>query len=169
MNKKKEELLNKLKQLEEDFNTQVTDIKKQIEECDKKVFKPIKFGEKYYTISTKGKIGSYSFCNDDFDKEITDFGNCFKTQEEAERKRFEVRLHRQLELFALENNETEIDWNDDSSKEYIISYSKDRGIFVDRVYNLKDFGQVYFTSKEIAEKAVETFKEDLLRYFTNNK
>ena len=28
MNKKKEELLNKLKQLEEDFNTQVTDIKK---------------------------------------------------------------------------------------------------------------------------------------------
>ena len=29
MNKKKEELLNKLKQLEEDFNTQVADIKKQ--------------------------------------------------------------------------------------------------------------------------------------------
>ena len=35
MNKNKEELLNKLKQLEKDFNTQVTDIKKQIEECDK--------------------------------------------------------------------------------------------------------------------------------------
>ena len=31
MNKKKEELLNKLKQLEEDFNTQVVNIKKQIE------------------------------------------------------------------------------------------------------------------------------------------
>ena len=45
MNKNKEELLNKLKQLEEDFNTQVTDIKKQIEECDKKGFKPIKLGE----------------------------------------------------------------------------------------------------------------------------
>ena len=168
MNKNKEELLNKLKQLEKDFNTQVTDIKKQIEECDNKVFKPNKFGEKYYTISTKGKICSYSFCNDDFDKEIIDFGNYFKTQEEAERKRFEIRLHRQLELFALENNDTEITW-DINSEKYLINYSKDMGIVIDKVYTLKDFGQVYFTSKEVAEKAIETFKDDLIRYFTSNK
>ena len=168
MNKNKEELLNKLKQLEKDFNTQVADIKKQIEECDNKVFKPSKFGEKYYTISTKGKIGSYSFCNDDFDKEIIDFGNYFKTQEEAERKRFEIRLHRQLELFALENNDTEITW-DINSEKYLINYSKDMGIVIDKVYTLKDFGQVYFTSREIAEKALETFKDDLVRYFTSNK
>ena len=37
------------------------------------------------------------------------------------------------------------------------------------VYSLKNFGQVYFTSKEIAEKALETFKDDLVRYFTSNK
>ena len=168
MNTKKEELLNKLKQLEKDFNTKVTDIKKQIEECDKKVFKPNKFSEKYYTISTKGKIGSYSFCNDDFDKEIIDFGNYFKTQEEAERKRFEIKLHRQLELFALENNETEINWND-MSKKYMIFYSKDKGLSIEMVHSVKDFGQVYFTSKEIAEKALETFEDDLIRYFTSNK
>ena len=168
MNKNKEELLNKLKQLEENFNTQVTNIKKQIEECDKKVFKAIKSGEKYYSISTKGKISSYSFCNDDFDKETIDFGNYFKTQEEAERKRFEIRLHRQLELFALENNDTEITW-DINSEKYLINYSKDMGIVIDKVYTLKDFGQVYFTSREIAEKALETFKNDLIRYFTSNK
>ena len=168
MNKNKEELLNKLKQLEENFNTQVTDIKKQIEECDKKVFKPNKFGEKYYTISTKGKIGSYSFCNDDFDKETIDFGNYFKTQEEAERKRFEIRLHRKLELFALENNDTEIDLNIHSEK-YIISYRIDGNIFIDKVYSFKDLGQVYFTSKEIAEKALETFRHELIRYFKSNK
>ena len=158
MNKNKEELLNKLKQLEENFNTQVTDIKKQIEECDNKVFKPNKFGEKYYTISTKGKIGSYSFCNDDFDKEIIDFGNYFKTQEEAERKRFEIRLHRQLELFALKNNDTEIDLNTHSEK-YIISYRINGNIFVDKVYSFKDLGQVYFTSKEIAQKAIKKIGE----------
>ena len=61
MNKNKEELLNKLKQLEKDFNTQVADIKKQIEECDKKVFKPNKFGEKYYTIFANGDIFTYNF------------------------------------------------------------------------------------------------------------
>ena len=168
MNKKKEELLNKLKQLEEDFNTQVTDIKKQIEECDKKVLEPIKFGEEYYSISINGKICTYNFYNDNVDKEIIDFGNYFKTKEEAERKRFEIRLHRQLELFALENNETKIDWNN-SSEKHTISYNRDGGIFIDSVYNLKDFGQVYFTSEEIAEKALKTFKNDLVRYFTSNK
>ena len=168
MNKNKEELLNELKQLEKDFNTKVADIKKQIEECDKKVFKPIKSGEKYYSISTKGKIGSYSFCNDDFDKEILDFGNYFKTQEEAERKCFEIRLHRKLELFALENNDTEIDLNIHSEK-YIISYRIDGNIFIDKVYSFKDLGQVYFTSKEIAEKALETFRHELIRYFKSNK
>ena len=147
MNKNKEELLNKLKHLEEDFNTQVTDIKKQIEECDKKAFEP-KLGEEYYSISINGKICTYDFYEDNVDKEIIGFGNYFKTKEEAERKCFEIRLHRQSELFALENNETEIDWNDDSEK-YIINYNKNNGIFIDRVYTLKVFGQVYFTSKEI--------------------
>ena len=168
MNKNKEELLNELKQLEKDFNTKVADIKKQIEECDKKVFKPSKFGEKYYTIFANGDIFTYNFFNSDIDKEFISFGNYFKTKEEAERKCFEIRLHRQLELFALENNDTEIDWNIHSEK-YVINYSKKMGLFIVEVYDLKDFGQVYFTSKEIAEKALETFKDDLVRYFTSNK
>ena len=168
MNKNKEELINKLKQLEEDFNAQVADIKKQIEECDKKVFKPIEIGEEYYLIFSNGNIHMRNFYNDNNDEEIIGFGNYFKTKEEAERKRFEIRLHRQLELFALENNDTEIDWND-SSEKHTISYNRDGGIFIDEVYSLKDFGQVYFTSKEVAEKAIETFKDDLIRYFTSNK
>ena len=43
------------------------------------------------------------------------------------------------------------------------------GLFTVEVYDLKDFGQVYFTSKEIAEKALETFRHELIRYFTSNK
>ena len=168
MNKKKEELLNELKQLEKDFNTKVADIKKQIEECDNKFYKPTKFGEKYYSILTNGEINTYNFFNDNVDDKIIGFGNYFKTKEEAERKCFEIKLHRQLELFALKNNDTEIDWNDDSEK-HTISYNRDGGIFIDEVYSLIDFGQVYFTSEEIAEKAIETFKDDLIRYFTSNK
>ena len=167
MNKKKEDLLNKLKQLEEDFNTQVTDIKKQIEECDKKAFEP-KLGEEYYSILANGDIFRYNFLNSGMDKELINFGNYFKTKEEVERKSFEIKLHRQLQLFALENNETEIDWNDGSEK-YTIIYRIDVGILINKVYSSKNFGQVYFTSKEIAEKAIETFKYDLIRYFTTNK
>ena len=168
MNKNKEESLNKLKQSLKDFNTQGTDIKKQIEECDNKVFKPTKFAEKYYTIISNGEIFTYNFFNSDIDKKFINFGNYFKTKEEGERKCFEIRLHRNLELFALKNNDTEIDWND-SSEKHTISYNRDGGIFIDEVYSLKDFGQVYFTSKAVAEKAIETFKDDLIRYFTSNK
>ena len=168
MKKNKEELLNKLKQLENDFNAQVADIKKQIEECDKKVWKPNKLGEEYYSILTYGEVGIYEFYDDDIDKKVIGSGNYFKTKEEAERKAFEIKVHRQLELFALENNETKIDWNNNSEK-YMISYNRDGGLFIDEVYSLKDFGQVYFTSKEVAKKAIETFKDDLIRYFTSNK
>ena len=168
MDKNKEELINKLKQLEKEFNTQVADIKKQIEKCDNKFYKPTKFGEKYYAILTNGEINTYNFFNDNVDDKIIGFGNYFKTKEEAERKCFEIKLHRQLELFALKNNDTEINWND-SSEKYVINYSKKMGLFIVEVYDLKVFGQVYFTSKEIAEKALETFKDDLLRYFTSNK
>ena len=176
MNKNKEELLNKLKQLEDDFNAQASEIKKQIEECDKKV--PIEEcdkkvwklnkGDKYYLIAYTGGILDFHFNNDNYDNKIIDFGNCFETKEEAKRKRFEIRLHRQLELFALENNETEINWNDNSEK-YMISYNRDGGLFIDEVYSLKDFGQVYFASEEVARKAIETFKDDLIRYFRSNK
>ena len=79
-----------------------------------------------------------------------------------------IRLHRKLELFALENNDTEIDLNIHSEK-YIISYRIDGNIFIDKVYSFKDLGQVYFTSKEIAEKALETFRHELIRYFKSNK
>ena len=170
MNKNKEELLNELKQLEKDFNTKVADIKKQIEECDKKVFKPSKFGEKYYTIFANGDIFTYNFFNSDIDKEFINFGNYFKTKEEAERKCFEIRLHRKLELFALENNENEIDWNNTDKNKYYIYYSYDDNCLdVEDIYDYRDFGQVYFTSEEIAEKAIETFKYDLIRYFTSNR
>ena len=123
----------------------------------------------FFIISTNGNVHAYIFYEDNVDKKLIDFGNYFKTKEEAERKRFEIKLHRQLELFALKNNETEIDWNDDSNEKHTISYNRDGGIFIDEVYSLKDFGQVYFTSKEVAEKAIETFKDDLIRYFTSNK
>ena len=51
----------------------------------------------------------------------------------------------------------------------MISYNRDGGLFIDEVYSLKDFGQVYFASEEVTRKAIETFKDDLIRYFTSNK
>ena len=73
-------------------------------------------------------------------------------------------------MFALENNENEIDWNNTDKNKYYIYYSYDDNCLdVEDIYDYRDFGQVYFTSEEIAEKAIETFKYDLIRYFTSNR
>ena len=35
-------------------------------------------------------------------------------------------------------------------------------------WELRDFGQVYFKTQEMAEQAIELFKEDLIKYYTHD-
>lgn len=166
----KEELLNKLKQLEEDFNNQVSDIKEKIKQCDdNKVWKP-KFKEDYYIFDITGKVHKYDNINSDLDKGIIEFGSHFKTIEEAERASFELKLHNDLKRFALENNECDIDWDCEKQDKYFIYYRyNDSEIDFTYMWQSREFNQVYFTSEEIAQKCIETFKDDLIRYFSTNK
>ena len=78
-----------------------------------------------------------------------------------------MQLEKKLKDFAIENNEGEIDWNNKDKAKW--------GIFYDyQLYKLtisgycryRYYGQIYFTSSEIAQKAIDTFKNELKRYFT---
>lgn len=168
----KEELLNKLKQLEEDFNNQVSDIKEQIKQCDNnKVWKP-EYKENYYTFDVygEGEAIKYTNVNSNLDNDIIKFGSYFKTKEEAERASFELKLHNNLKRFALENNECDIDWdNEEQYKHYVCYDNNNSEIGISYAWQSREFNQVYFTSEEIVIKCIETFKDDLIRYFTTNK
>ena len=166
----KEELLNKLKQLEEDFNNQVSDIKEQIKQCDnKKTWEP-EYREYYYTFGIMGEVCKYANFSSDLDKGIIKFGSYFKTPEEAERASFELKLHNNLKRFALENNECDIDWDDKEQYKHYVRYNNNNSeIGISYAWQSREFNQVYFSSEEIAKKCIETFKDDLIRYFTTNK
>ena len=127
-------------------------------------------GDRYYYLSSDGEA-----CCDTYEDYLSDMKsleilNVFQTEEEAEREQFEILLKRRLKKFAIENNEVEIDWSDhDQDKCYIYyDYYNNELDYTYVGYN-RDFGQVYFSSKEIVERVIEEFHDDLIRYFTSDK
>ena len=76
------------------------------------------------------------------------------------------KLMRQLRRFAVEHREKELNWDDNRHKYYIMFNHDDNQICVDNWVTFHDFGGIYFDSEEITEAAIETFRDELLWYFT---
>lgn len=167
------------------MSKEIEELKLQIEEINNRIIElenkekeeSSKWGipeehETYYSVVVNGDIEDYIYdIKSNFDKDIIRNLNYYKTKEQAERKAFEQLLHRKLEKFAYENNEEEIEWNDNCPTEkcYIYYDFDYKELNVGNASEIKDYGQIYFTSEKIAEKAIEQFKEDLIRYFTSDK
>lgn len=164
------------------MNKEIEELKLQIEEINNKILEleskekennwwiP-KDGDIFYIVGENREISADRYHeNSCFSKCYIDNLNYYKTEKQAKRKAFEQLLHRKLEKFAFENNESEVDWNNCNRDKYCLSYNNtDKTLDVDCYCSIKYYGQVYFTSREIAEKCIEEFKDDLIRYFTTNK
>lgn len=117
--------------------------------------------ETYYRIYTDGSIEGITFENDGYDKHLFNIGNYFNTREKAEEIEFEQELFRKLKRFSEENDY--IDWTDINFKYYI---KFDSGILkLGMTISERIQGTVYFGSEDTASKAIELFKDDLLKYF----
>ena len=80
------------------------------------------------------------------------------------------KLMRQLRRFAVEHREQEIDWNSKVQNKFSILYDySDNEIAVERDIYGRYHGIVYFDSIEIARLAIETFRDELIWYFTEYK
>lgn len=78
------------------------------------------------------------------------------------------KLMRQLRRFAVENAENELDWNNSDQEKYEMYYSC---LEYEIKINNKSRAcrspfQVYFDSEETCQKAINTYKDELLWYFT---
>lgn len=120
----------------------------------------------FYSISTNAVISSL-----DFRYEVIDYrykkANYFSTKEKAEEIDFKQTLFRKLQRFSDENGGGDIDWSDFNQRKYYIFYNTD-DLIPDYCwkYTDKNFGVVYFVSKEVTKQAVELFHDDLIKYFT---
>lgn len=79
-------------------------------------------------------------------------------------------LRSKLQEYADKNNPELVDFDNLNQKKYCINFSK---VFNDLTVAITvhylDFGQVYFTSLDVANQAIEMFKNDLMEYFTSKK
>lgn len=139
----------------------------EVVEEKKKWWEP-ELDEKYYIICVDGSIDYNNYDGDYDDKRLMAIGNCFQTEKQAEFMTEKLRVIHELEKFAFENNEEEIDWNNSEQRKYYLyfdytdmsivscdSYSKCQHIPL----------AVYFTSKEIADKSIKAIGEERLKKY----
>ena len=165
------EYKNKMDALMEEYKTKVKEITDEEEPFIEK-------GQEYFNINRYFEIEKFNYSDDGFDRGLLESGNMFPFTEETEDKvRKEVkliakrrRLQSEMEMFARQNNEEEIDWNDDNQlKWYLYINHSNNKIIVDYNYNFRELNTTYFTSKGIAQKALEKFDDRIRELYINNK
>ena len=125
-------------------------------------------GDSYETITSNGALNAVDF-GYYMDVERYKQANYFSTKEKAEEINFKQMLLRKLQRFSDENGGNEIDWENTNQKKYCILYCHSfKELQSDFTWVRQNQGQIYFISKEIAEKAIELFRDELIKYFTHD-
>lgn len=63
-----------------------------------------------------------------------------------------------------------VDWTNKDIKKYCIRYAyENNNLYANTRWTCRDFGEVYFDTKEHAEQAMEEFRDELIWYFTKFK
>ena len=116
----------------------------------------------YYCIESNSTI--YMVDEDDvsYDKTLYQNANYFPDEQTAEKFNKIQTLQRKLLRFSLENGGDKIDWEDsDMKKWYIDCCQQDNILVLDYNDCYHQPNEIYFISKEVAEKAVELFKDEI--------
>ena len=80
------------------------------------------------------------------------------------------KLMRQLRRFAVEHRKEKLNWSDYDQHKYTIEFDVSDGTFsVDYWTSVREFGTLFFDSQETAQLAIDTFRDELIWYFTEYK
>ena len=128
-------------------------------------YERVNIDERYYFVNEEGRVRDFKELNDHVDNKQFNSLNYFNNKNYAEYVALKETLMRKLDRFAWEHNAKAINW-DDSSTKYCIKFSNGRNKFIIDWSCSDQSNDIYFTSGEIAEKALEEFKEDLIKLYT---
>ena len=138
----------------------------EVVEEKKNWWKP-KLDENYYIICSDGSIDYNNYDRDYDDKRFMAIGNCFQTEEQAYFMIEKLKVIHELEKFAYENNEEEIDWNDTNQEKLCLTMNyMDKYIDIFYAYAwIYSPSNIYFTSKKIAKEAIKTIGEERIKKY----
>jgi len=131
-----------------------------------KSWKP-KFGDTYYVVhSLNAESLKDEWTDHLIDEARWSIGNCFKTYEEAEFAIEKQKVFTELQRYADEHNECEIDWDDPDLEKHTIFYIyTERCLQVDRWFSCEYPMVVYFSSEKIAKDAIEEIGEERIKKY----
>lgn len=127
--------------------------------CASKCIYATEFDNNFYFI---GSINKANYEATSLKRKFREAGNCFKEKKDAEAQARAEKLMRQLKLFA--------NWHDTGKVcgGCYIKYVKKEDELIPEIIDAKGFvpfGSVVFCSLDVAFKAIDEFKDELLWYF----
>lgn len=127
-------------------------------------------GTPFYALYLDGQVVTACEDNSEWNDEIYNNGNYCSEKSVAENNARADKLYRQLRRFAVENRQKKLDWNNEDEEKWCIFFEHSyEGLVVDYLDSNQHFGSIYFDSKETARRAIDTFKDELIWYFTEYK
>ena len=142
--------------LKMDFE-EIKEMKNPYERVDRK--------DTYYVVNEQRGVGSFKDSNDYIDNKLFNGLNYFNNRNYAEYVALKENLMRRMDKFAWENNAKVIDWDSNATKYYIAFDNYNKELIIDWDFLLQS-NNIHFTSRKIAEKALEKFKDDLIKLYT---
>ena len=119
----------------------------------KKIWKP-KCGEWYWFVGSDGEVDSCEWENDRIDRGRYSMGNCFRTKEEAIFVSIKQTVKTELQRYADEHNDPNLEeWNVKNWHYYIEYLPKCDALEIVSMCSRRMESVTYFTSENIAEDA----------------
>ena len=124
----------------------------------------------YFYANSRGYVET---CTEDYysvDNEYYESANYYSDKTVAENNARADKLMRQLRRFAVEHRKCEVNFNNINTEKYYVyyDYASDE-LEVSSVVFSKNFGAIYFDSKETANAAIDEFRDELVWYFAEYK
>lgn len=120
-------------------------------------------GEEYWTLNSGLKFNDLG---NNLDETRYKYANYFSTVEKRDQMNDMGAIQRILQRYADTHNQEEIDWDNFNQKKWCISYDQECCQFsYVGACRFQHFGQVYFTSMELAERAIKELNLELKTYF----
>lgn len=155
------------------FAESLYDLKKQIKTENKVpepsgLWKP-KEGDKIFFITEYGEIESIKYTSNspsyNFGNTCIAIGNCFRTQEEAEKALERLKIRRQLKDIALRLNKgREINWSDADDKYCLSIYLNEEITTIAQKY-LKMQNTIYCLDENFKDAAIAEIGEERLKRY----
>src|SRR5574344_1758580 len=154
-----EKKMDKLEELKKKYKELGEEIERLKEE---QAHKP-KYGEEYWFIRYDNEVISNIWYADDIDEARYELGNVFSTREEAEFRKEQLKVEAELRRFS---RPLVVDKGN-----FMLRYDHYRNEILIEDFGFIQFSNIYFPSKKIAQKAIDTVGEERIKkyYFGVNE